>query len=106
MPSRKIAKIQEALLARGFQAGPVDGLWGPITSAALASFNDIALGLDSAYPVPLSDAALFEDRITPPHLQDHTGSRPSWLAIAYTYLGLREYKGSRHNPKILEWWRK
>lgn len=28
---------------------------------------------------------------------------PSWLRVAYQYEGLKEIKGPKHNPKILEW---
>jgi uncharacterized protein (TIGR02594 family) len=27
-----------------------------------------------------------------------------WLDIAYSYLGLKEIPGKRHNKKIVEWW--
>lgn len=30
---------------------------------------------------------------------------PAWLVEAKKYIGLREYKGSRHEPKILQFWR-
>jgi len=29
-----------------------------------------------------------------------------WLTEARKHLGLQEYPGSKHNPQILEWWRK
>lgn len=29
---------------------------------------------------------------------------PRWLVKAKGYLGLEEYKGNKHNPKIIEWW--
>ena len=32
-------------------------------------------------------------------------NEPRWLAEARKYLGLREVKGSEHNPKILEMWK-
>ncbi len=35
-----------------------------------------------------------------------SNDRPSWLNAAFKYLGLWEWKGSDHNPKILEWWSK
>lgn len=31
-------------------------------------------------------------------------SGPQWLDIARTYIGLREIKGGKHNPRILQWW--
>lgn len=29
----------------------------------------------------------------------------AWLDKAHTYIGLTEIKGSKHNPKIIEWWK-
>lgn len=29
---------------------------------------------------------------------------PKWLSIARGYMGITEWKGSKHNPIILEWW--
>jgi len=29
---------------------------------------------------------------------------PIWIQKARSYIGLREFKGSKHNPKILNWW--
>jgi uncharacterized protein (TIGR02594 family) len=36
-----------------------------------------------------------------------SGATPelSWIRIARSYLGLREIPGSKHHPKILQWWR-
>lgn len=31
---------------------------------------------------------------------------PYWLEKAYTYLGLAEVKGPKHNPKIVEMWKR
>lgn len=31
-------------------------------------------------------------------------SGPQWLDIARRYIGLREIKGGRHHPQILQWW--
>jgi len=31
---------------------------------------------------------------------------PRWLTVARNYIGVREIKGSQHNPKILEFWKK
>ena len=38
-------------------------------------------------------------------LLDPVSSNTPWFDKAKTYLGLKEWRGSRHNPKILEWWR-
>ncbi|MCP4366346.1 MAG: TIGR02594 family protein [Planctomycetes bacterium] len=36
--------------------------------------------------------------------QKDTEPAKPWFNLACKYLGIREYKGSKHNPKILEWW--
>ena len=41
---RRCARVQQALNDRGFNAGPVDGQWGPATSDALRRFQ-LAAGL-------------------------------------------------------------
>ncbi len=39
-------------------------------------------------------------------MSNESQSRPSWLVKAASYLGLKEYPGSKHNAKIVEWWSK
>ena len=31
-------------------------------------------------------------------------TEPPWLTLARSYLGMREVKGTQHNPTILRWW--
>nr|DAN07191.1 MAG TPA: Tail associated lysozyme [Caudoviricetes sp.] len=32
--------------------------------------------------------------------------KPPWIVLAEQYIGTREIRGPRHEPKILQWWRK
>ena len=31
--------------------------------------------------------------------------KPSWIVQAERFIGLKEIKGSEHNPEILQWWK-
>jgi len=95
-------RIQEALVRHGFNPGPVDGFMGPRTENAIRAFKRSIGLLDRSYVGPLTKAALFRANVgrpAPAQLDDLP-----WMKRAMSYLGLKEYRGSKHNPKILEWW--
>ena len=77
--------IQQALLAKGFNPGPIDGLDGPTTRRAIRAFRQ-AIGL----PVT-EDAdrefmnALFEDELPPP-----PENNAAWFRAAHDKLLLHE----------------
>ena len=113
MTKAEIKKVQEALKAKGFYKGEVDGIKGPKTNGAIIAFKKSIGYRARAYFGPLTKAALFEgrvDQVTASRTKTEKVSfdfkEPVWLQVARSYLGLREYKGNRHNPKILEWWLK
>lgn len=108
MTEADIQSIQKALIKRGFDPGPVDGIWGKKTAAAAIAFKK-SIGLRPVEGVgPLTRAALFDTHDDPAPDPENRANGPAdeplWLALARTYLGLAEYPGNRHNPKILEWW--
>lgn len=108
MTRREIFLIQRALLEAGFDPGPIDGAMGRRTTRAIIDFKT-SVGLRARSHVgPLTRAALFDGRTpaTPAVAKEgrKTTLEPGWLRLARTYLGLREYRGNKHNPKILEWW--
>lgn len=117
MRRSEIRELQRALLRKGFHPGVVDGIWGAKTKRAVVQFKK-SVGLRARSTVgPLTKAALFEGRKetrwkTVRSLSkdkkkgtaDMSQYKLVWLRLASSYLGLREYKGNRHNPKILEWW--
>lgn len=103
----EILQIQRALARKGFDPGRLDGIFGPATSKALIAFK-VSIGLMARDRIgPLTRAALFGAGSRPVGA-DRTvisfDSAPAWLARARTYLGLEEYRGARHNPKIIGWW--
>lgn len=81
---RAFYEIQTLLSKKGFNPGPIDGDFGPKTEAAiLAAFSEL-----------------------PDVTSKLSDERPDWLNVALSYLGLVEYKGSKHNEQILEFWRR
>jgi uncharacterized protein (TIGR02594 family) len=100
MYDETIRKIQQALLAKGFGAGEVDGVWGRRTIAAVKAFQQ-SVGLQADGIVgPKTCAALFSGA--------NTASTPAkpllpWLAEAENLIGTKEILGARSNPVILNW---
>ncbi len=92
-------EVQAALAARGYRTGPIDGIFGPQTAAAIRAFQAAnALPVDGvagpatlaklgagATPSPLDDPALV------------------WFQEARRLLGTEEKPGVGSNPAILEW---
>lgn len=99
-----IIRIQEALLKEGFNPGPIDGMMGPKTKAAMVAF------LKSKGHNPRHDADrwhLVDLCVT--HFSENAKAylkSPFWVHKALSYLGLKEFQGKRHNEKILYWWKK
>lgn len=95
-----ITEIQTALMARGFDPGVIDGVWGRRTAAAVRAFQGSrglvvdgvvgpktreALGLSGKVNDPLADVALV------------------WFQEARRLIGVREGAGKADNPTILDW---
>lgn len=98
----KYKALQAALLSKGFDPGPIDGLPGPKTQAAIVGFKR-SVGLRARpFVGPITWGALMEAR---PARKPLFKGEPKWLRNARSYIGLREYKGRSHNKKILHWWK-
>ncbi|MEP3049397.1 MAG: TIGR02594 family protein [Roseibium sp.] len=95
-----VRKVQRRLRELGYYAGRIDGIQGPKTNTAIINFKKSKGLAARAYIGPLTLSALF-DNARPP--KRSTGTLP-WMRMALGYLGLREIRGSRHNPQILTWW--
>ena len=117
MTRSKVKKIQRALSAKGFKPGPIDGDRGRLTNKAIIAFKKSIGYAARDYFGPLTEAALFDGRVdrgsqNMPGRKNAGDARrldgvqkfPAWVRVARSYLGLQEYRGNRHNPKILEWW--
>jgi len=84
--------LQRRLHLWAYNPGPVDGVSGPKTRAALDKFTrDFG-----RYRAPI-DTLLDRDPF-------NTLCNP-WIEEAVKYLGQSEIKGTRHNPHISRWWK-
>ncbi|WP_319528995.1 TIGR02594 family protein [uncultured Cohaesibacter sp.] len=110
MTKTEAKRVQTALKAKGFYSGQVDGSIGPLTEQAIINFKKSIGYRARAYIGPLTKAALFDGRIDQVSARRDlvdaifASGEPAWVQVGRSYLGLKEYKGNRHNPKILEWW--
>ncbi|MFU2327894.1 TIGR02594 family protein [Pseudomonas sp. NFX98] len=98
MASERIRAIQNALIAKGFLPGEVDGIWGRRTIAATKEFQK-KMGLEVDGIVgPNTIIALFGENKSLPG-----GPLLPWLSEAQQLLGTKEVLGKRNNPVILDW---
>jgi len=96
----RTSEIQRALAQLGFRPGPLDGIWGRQTAAAVRMFQS-SRGLEPDGIIgPATLQALCPGRVIPDGL-DHPGL--VWLQEARRLIGTRERLGSGSNPDILDW---
>ncbi|SHF24173.1 TIGR02594 family protein [Kaistia soli DSM 19436] len=96
----KIIDIQIALAKLGFTPGPLDGIWGRQTAAAVRAFQaKNNLEVDGIIG-PMTLAALLPGVAQPTDLTD-----PSlvWFKEACRVIGTREKPGAGSNPIIIDW---
>lgn len=94
---RPTIEIQKRLKALGFDPGPIDGVPGPKTDAAIVAFKR-SIGFQARpFYGPQTDEALFGKPKT-------ASGEPLWMQVARSLKGQREIRGSRHNPLILRMW--
>lgn len=87
-------QIQKRLLALGFDPGPIDGLQGPRTDAAIRAFKR-SVGLrDRAYLGPLTFKALFH------HVPATPAISLPWMAAALAMKGIHE---QRNTAQLRKW---
>lgn len=104
----KIKDIQQQLAARGYTPGPIDGIWGRQTIAAVRRFQT-RHGLEPDGVVgPLTLAALFQGAPaaaapTPSSLTGFDDPSLVWFQEARRLIGTREKPGKGDNPEILDW---
>lgn len=95
-----ILEVQTQLLRLGFDPGPMDGIWGRRTIAALRAFQGSkGLQVDGILG-PKSLKALFEGMADDQH--SIPGELP-WMAEATRLINTREFLGKLDNPVILDW---
>lgn len=97
----KIIEVQQQLAKLGFRPGPLDGVWGRQTVAALRAFQ-ASKGLDADGVLgPLTLAALFPGG--PDNARGLGDPTLVWLKEAVRLLGTKERPGVGSNPTILDW---
>lgn len=100
MASAAVKRIQEALKAKDFNPGSIDGVWGRNTIAAVRAFQKKqGLKVDGVVG-PKTLAALFAE-IAP-------AARPAavllpWFEEAKHLMGTKEVLGAANNPAIMDW---
>lgn len=94
--------IQRRLKALGHDPGPLDGVRGRLTIAAIRSFQASCGLVPDGLVGPKTAAKLFPERASLPAAALVPQLRP-WHAEAVRLLGTREGRGKADNPRILRW---
>lgn len=100
----RIKDIQQQLAARGYTPGPIDGIWGRQTQAAVREFQkQHGLTVDGIVG-PITLGALFGEAAKPTAVSaDFNDPSLVWLQEARRLMGVKETLGSGNNPTILDW---
>lgn len=96
----KIIEVQQALARLGFKPGPLDGIWGRQSAAALRAFQ-ASKGLEpDGILGPVTIEALSGGAPPPTDLTD---PQLVWFKEGTRLIGTREKPGTGNNPAILDW---
>lgn len=98
-----VSEIQRALVARGYDPGPIDGDPGAQTIAAVTAFQTLCGLVPDGIAGPLTQAALAADQHSPTNKA--VPSEPAWLVLARADLGTVEGIGASSNPKVVGYFR-
>jgi len=98
-----IADIQNALLAKGYDPGPVDNVFGPLTRGAVIAFQTDRGLVPDGIVGPLTRAALFGLAAA---ASDPTKAIPTeypWLHTGHGLLGVKATPGPATTAAISNW---
>jgi len=98
--SMSVRDIQEALVRAGFDPGPVDGIWGRRTVAAVKAFQERE-GLEVDGIVGPVTAAHLQGATRP--ADDEAALPLPWMEEATRLIHTREVAGRGDNPAIIGW---
>jgi uncharacterized protein (TIGR02594 family) len=97
MNSFSVKEVQQALKAKGFSPGEIDGIWGRNTIAAVKRFQESEhLEVDGIVG-PKTGTRLFGE------VSPSKAPILPWLEEAHNLVGTKEVLGNRDNPVILDW---
>ena len=88
-------ELQKLLVEKGYNPGPIDGIFGALTRAAVRQFQ--------------KDHGLLVDGVVGPNTKRALGSispiaqEPVWYEVARSLIGVKEKPGRPSNPEILSW---
>jgi uncharacterized protein (TIGR02594 family) len=92
-----VLRIQRALKSQGYDPGPLDGIWGRLTMAAVKEFQS-RNGLPADGVVtPETEAKIIANA------RPNASSGLVWMDEARRLMGTKEVQGSGSNPTILNW---
>ncbi len=100
-----IRDIQKALSDRGYPSGPIDGIWGRRTIAAVRAFQtDNHLEVDGVVG-PQTAASLFGAHTIASSASGGAfdDGTLTWFQEARRLIGVTEGAGARNNAEILDW---
>ena len=102
-----VIDLQRRLAALGFDPGPLDGVRGRLTIAAVKAFQASRGLVVDGLAGPVTWAALQAAAEKPDEASPvATGADdPPWLVEARRWMGMREIAGPGSNPRILAWGR-
>ena len=95
----QIKKLQTDLMYEGFDPGPIDGVLGPRTSAAIIAFKRAIGYAATAFVGPLTLAALARGKPLPDTDPINISKLP-WMVEAVRYVGLHEVAD---NAELRKW---
>ena len=95
-----VRRVQTRLKALGFDPGPIDGIRGPLTDAAIVAFKR-SQGLKArAYVGPITRAAL--DQAYATSIRGNLPvNLPPWVELAQRMLGLHEQRDNAELRRFL-----
>lgn len=96
----KILEIQTALANLGYRPGPLDGVWGRQTAAAVKEFQTKHGLTPDGVLGPITIAALLPSGVPGKDLEQ---DGLVWFKEARRLIGTREKPGTGSNPTILDW---
>jgi uncharacterized protein (TIGR02594 family) len=104
MATEAARTIQQALTDKGFDPGPVDGVWGRATIAAVIRFQTANALTPDGIVGPATRAALLTSAPPPaPATAAVAATFLPWFEEAKHLVGTKEVLGPKSNPTILDW---